>query len=86
MTTQYEIHFPSSWRMPDTYPHLLNRPVIGFQAPALNGHIIAFIRGNEPSESEQYQAFVESMVQYCQCCESNRPCEGVLAGGLCDRH
>lgn len=40
----------------------------------------------DPYESEEYQKFVEDMVQFCEC-ESMyaRPCDGVLAGGLCDR-
>lgn len=38
----------------------------------------------DPYQSEEYQRFVESMVQECHCKESNRPCDGVLAGGLCD--
>lgn len=38
-----------------------------------------------PCESDEYQAFVESMVPYCRCRESYRPCDGVLAGGLCDQ-
>lgn len=32
---------------------------------------------------EEYQRFVESMVEHCRC-EFDRPCDGVLAGGLCD--
>jgi hypothetical protein len=35
------------------------------------------------SESLQYAAFVESMVPFCYCAQ-NRPCDGVLAGGICD--
>lgn len=38
----------------------------------------------DPFKSEEYQKFVESMVPLCCCKESNRPCDGVLAGGLCD--
>ena len=34
-------------------------------------------------ESDEYAAFVESMIPYCHCAR-NRPCDGVLAGGLCD--
>lgn len=30
-----------------------------------------------------YQAFVESMVPHCRC-SRDCPCDGVLAGGLCD--
>lgn len=38
----------------------------------------------DPYESEEYQRFVESMVPHCHCAERHRPCDGVLAGGLCD--
>lgn len=40
----------------------------------------------EPRELEYEQAyalFVESMVDHCHC-DRNRPCDGVLSGGLCD--
>ena len=30
-----------------------------------------------------YQKFVESMAHHCRC-SNERPCAGVLAGGLCD--
>lgn len=34
----------------------------------------------------EYDAFVQSMAKHCQCLPlEHRPCEGVLAGGLCDR-
>lgn len=36
------------------------------------------------TEDEEYQKFVESMVPYCHCSAQHRPCDGVLAGGLCD--
>jgi hypothetical protein len=38
----------------------------------------------DPYETEEYQRFVASMVPHCHCRESNRPCDGVLAGGVCD--
>ena len=31
-----------------------------------------------------YQAFVESQLPHCRCRSGDRPCDGVLAGGLCD--
>ena len=34
--------------------------------------------------SEEYEKFVQSMVSYCHCSEQHRPCDGVLAGGICD--
>lgn len=38
----------------------------------------------DPFESAEYQKFVESMVPHCHCRERDRPCDGVLAGGMCD--
>jgi hypothetical protein len=34
--------------------------------------------------SEQYAKFVESMTHLCHCRSQDKPCDGVLAGGLCD--
>jgi hypothetical protein len=40
----------------------------------------------DPYYSEEYQKFVESMVEFCDCePSSERPCDGVLAGGPCDQ-
>lgn len=36
-----------------------------------------------PYETKEYQAFVDEMVKHCWC-DGDRPCDGVLAGGLCD--
>lgn len=37
------------------------------------------------TEDEQYAKFVESMAHLCHCNPLwGRPCDGVLAGGLCD--
>ena len=36
-------------------------------------------------ETAEYQKFVEDMAQYCHCSARHKPCDGVLAGGLCDR-
>jgi hypothetical protein len=42
-------------------------------------------KDEDPFQSEEYQKFVESMVQHCHCEPiGNRPCDGVLAGGPCD--
>jgi hypothetical protein len=38
----------------------------------------------EISEEEAYQKFVSECVKHCNC-EVNQPCDGVLAGGPCDR-
>lgn len=39
----------------------------------------------EESEAEQYEKFRNSMVRFCHCEPYGiRPCDGVLAGGLCD--
>jgi len=35
------------------------------------------------TDDPQYQAWVESMAKHCRC-DHDRPCAGVLAGGLCD--
>lgn len=41
----------------------------------------------DPYESVEYQKFVEEQAQYCFCEPSDmRPCDGVLAGGPCDRN
>ena len=34
------------------------------------------------SDSPEYQAFVEEQAKYCRC--TRGPCDGVLAGGMCD--
>jgi hypothetical protein len=40
---------------------------------------------DQPREYEvEYDKFIASMVPHCHCAERNRPCDGVLAGGLCD--
>lgn len=41
-------------------------------------------KDEDPFQSEDYVRFVESMVPRCHCSERYRPCDGVLAGGLCD--
>lgn len=41
--------------------------------------------GEDPYTSEDYERFVESMVPHCHCDPRFRPCDGVLAGGCCDR-
>ena len=43
------------------------------------------MKSEDPYESEEYLAFVESMTKLCQCEPPHScPCDGVLAGGLCD--
>lgn len=40
---------------------------------------------DNPYDSPEYAAFVESMAKHCHCEPAgSRPCDGVLAGGLCD--
>lgn len=45
---------------------------------------------NEPSETTPYddpayQALVEELAKQCRCTPlSERPCDGLLAGGVCD--
>lgn len=42
-------------------------------------------KDEDPYQSEEYQRFVEIMVAHCHCTpEHHRPCDGVLAGGICD--
>lgn len=57
-----------------------------FEEVAMQG-VAAVAPGSASSrditEDEEYQKFVESMVPYCRC-SRNQPCDGVLAGGLCD--
>ena len=50
-----------------------NAPVDRFAPP----------KEEDPHQSEEYQKFVESMAQHCRCAK-DRPCDGVLAGGICD--
>lgn len=39
----------------------------------------------DPYDDPAYQQFVEEMAKDCKCTPlSNRPCDGLLAGGLCD--
>ena len=39
----------------------------------------------DPYDTDDYAAFVETMAKHCHCePPSARPCDGVLAGGLCD--
>jgi hypothetical protein len=37
-----------------------------------------------PYESVEYERFVQSMVKHCHCDPEYQPCDGVLAGGMCD--
>lgn len=39
--------------------------------------------GYHVTENAEYQKFVESMVPLCRCAR-DCPCDGVLAGGICD--
>lgn len=40
----------------------------------------------DPYDTPEYQAFVEEMAKHCQCLPPHRcPCDGVLAGGICDK-
>lgn len=38
---------------------------------------------DDPANDPDYQAFIASMEKFCRC-DYDRPCDGVLAGGLCD--
>lgn len=48
------------------------------------GSVLANDVHQDDNESEEYQRFVASMVQHCHCHERLSPCDGVLAGGICD--
>lgn len=39
---------------------------------------------DEMGLDSERQQFIESMVPHCHCDEHLRPCDGVLAGGMCD--
>ena len=59
-----------------------------FEEVAMQG-VAAGASGSGPSvrditEDEEYYKYVESMVPHCRCTAQPRPCDGVLAGGLCD--
>lgn len=38
----------------------------------------------ELTTSEEYENFIQSMVAHCRCRTRDCPCDGVLAGGICD--
>lgn len=39
---------------------------------------------DNPLDCPEYLEFVEKMSAHCHCDTQYRPCDGVLAGGLCD--
>ncbi len=38
-----------------------------------------------PYDTPEYQQFVSEMAKHCDCAERFKPCDGVLAGGVCDQ-
>ena len=38
---------------------------------------------SDPTYEPAYQAFVDEMAKLCRC-SHDKPCDGLLAGGLCD--
>lgn len=38
----------------------------------------------DPTDDPAYQVFIEESAKHCHCRANNCPCDGVLAGGLCD--
>lgn len=46
-------------------------------------HLAAVESGDMASDPE-YQAFVEGQLKHCRCASRYAPCDGVLAGGMCD--
>lgn len=55
-----------------------------YNAPVFRGGDPAEPKPDHDEESEEYHKFVESRVPHCHCRERDRPCDGVLAGGMCD--
>ena len=41
------------------------------------------IEPDQLADDPDYQLFLESMARFCHC-DDGGPCDGVLAGGLCD--
>lgn len=39
---------------------------------------------SEPYQSEDYQRHVAECEKHCECATQHCPCDGVLAGGICD--
>ena len=39
-----------------------------------------------PHNDPSYLRFVDDMAKKCHCRPEDRPCDGLLAGGLCDSH
>jgi len=39
---------------------------------------------DDPFDTPEYQAFIDEALKHCMC-ERDNPCDGVLAGGPCDR-
>ncbi len=37
-----------------------------------------------PEDENEYEKFISEMASICKCRANNCPCDGVLAGGLCD--
>ena len=50
------------------------------------GRTVAEVNDEDPFASASYARFVSSMRKYCHCCSqcAQTPCDGVLAGGMCD--
>lgn len=38
----------------------------------------------DPEDAEAYSAWIDSLTAQCTCEGVDRPCDGLLAGGLCD--
>ena len=36
------------------------------------------------TDDADYQTWIESLVKYCRCQNGDVPCDGLLAGGICD--
>jgi len=53
------------------------------QSPALRCDALVQLPVLDMTDDPEYHAWVEGMAQHCRC-SNDRPCAGVLAGGLCD--
>jgi hypothetical protein len=83
---EYALGFEAGARWARAMFEQLDPVVAAFKAAALlRPPAPPFDRGaTDPFESEEYQRFVESMAPECHCRSGNCPCDGVLAGGVCD--
>lgn len=39
----------------------------------------------EPPDDSQYQAWISKLAEECRCIGIDKPCEGLMGGGMCDK-